>query len=168
MATGYGLSDRGVGVQVPLRSELSSTSSRPALGPTQFLTEWVTLPLSPGIKRLGREADHVPPTSADVKKTWIYTSTPPYVFMTWYLATLRFSASNKRFCHVGAGLQYKTISLASILIRVTIVTIAAVLYKVTIVSNSNHWNWSNTSDCSNEFSTIQFSVVRLLVYFMTA
>jgi hypothetical protein len=22
-----------------------------------------------------------PPTSAEVKKTWIYTSTPPYVFM---------------------------------------------------------------------------------------
>jgi hypothetical protein len=28
-----------------------------------------------------READHPPQTSAEVKKTWIYTSTPPYVFM---------------------------------------------------------------------------------------
>jgi hypothetical protein len=28
-----------------------------------------------------READHSTPTSAEVKKTWIYTSTPPYVFM---------------------------------------------------------------------------------------
>jgi hypothetical protein len=27
-----------------------------------------------------READHSPPTSAEVKKTWIYTSTPPYAF----------------------------------------------------------------------------------------
>jgi hypothetical protein len=26
-------------------------------------------------------ADHSPPTSAEVKKMWIYTSTPPYVFM---------------------------------------------------------------------------------------
>jgi hypothetical protein len=25
----------------------------------------------------GREADHSPPTSAEVKKMWIYTSTPP-------------------------------------------------------------------------------------------
>jgi hypothetical protein len=37
--------------------------------------------LSPGVKRPGREADHSPPTSAEVNKTWIYTSTPPYVFM---------------------------------------------------------------------------------------
>jgi hypothetical protein len=35
----------------------------------------------PGVMRQGREADHSPPTSAEVKKTWIYTSTPPYVFM---------------------------------------------------------------------------------------
>jgi hypothetical protein len=35
----------------------------------------------PGDKAPGREADHSPPTSADVKKVWIYTSTPPYAFM---------------------------------------------------------------------------------------
>jgi hypothetical protein len=29
-----------------------------------------------GAKRLGCEADHLPPTSAEVKKTWVYTSTP--------------------------------------------------------------------------------------------
>jgi hypothetical protein len=34
-----------------------------------------------GVKRPGRESDHSPPTSAEVKNTWIYTSTPPYVFM---------------------------------------------------------------------------------------
>jgi hypothetical protein len=34
----------------------------------------------PGLKWQGREADHSPPTSAEVKKMWIYTSTPPYVF----------------------------------------------------------------------------------------
>jgi hypothetical protein len=34
------------------------------------------------IMRQGRETDHSPPTSAEVKKMWIYTSTPPYVFMT--------------------------------------------------------------------------------------
>jgi hypothetical protein len=33
--------------------------------------------LSPGIKRPGREADHSPPTSAEVKNA----STPPYAFM---------------------------------------------------------------------------------------
>jgi hypothetical protein len=35
----------------------------------------------PGVKRPGREADHSPPTSAEVKKIWIYTSIPPYAFM---------------------------------------------------------------------------------------
>jgi hypothetical protein len=34
-----------------------------------------------GVKRQGREADHSPPTSAEVKKMWIYTSTLTYVFM---------------------------------------------------------------------------------------
>jgi hypothetical protein len=35
----------------------------------------------PGVKRQGCEADHSAPTSAEVKKMWIYTSTPLYVFM---------------------------------------------------------------------------------------
>jgi hypothetical protein len=35
---------------------------------------------SPGVRRPGREPDYSPPTSAEVKKTRIYTSTPPYVF----------------------------------------------------------------------------------------
>jgi hypothetical protein len=55
---------------------LFSTLASPALGPTQ-----PPVPLSPGVKRSAREADHSTPTSAEVKKTWIYTSTPPYVFM---------------------------------------------------------------------------------------
>jgi hypothetical protein len=35
----------------------------------------------PGVKRPGSDADHSFPSSADVKKTWIYTSTLPYVFV---------------------------------------------------------------------------------------
>jgi hypothetical protein len=34
--------------------------------------------LYPGVKRTGREADHLTPASAEVKT---YTSNPPYVFM---------------------------------------------------------------------------------------
>jgi hypothetical protein len=37
--------------------------------------------VSPGLKRRGREADHSTPASAEDKKMWIYTSTPPYAFM---------------------------------------------------------------------------------------
>jgi hypothetical protein len=42
---------------------------------------WVPGTISPGVKRPGHEADHSPPASAEVKKTWVYTSTRPYVFM---------------------------------------------------------------------------------------
>jgi hypothetical protein len=42
---------------------------------------WIPGALSPGVKRPDREVDHSPPASAEVKKTWIYTSSPPYVFM---------------------------------------------------------------------------------------
>jgi hypothetical protein len=64
-----------------VKNFLFSTSSRPALGPTQPRIQWVPGALSPRVKKPGREADHWPPTSAEVKKTWIYTSTPPYGFM---------------------------------------------------------------------------------------
>jgi hypothetical protein len=37
--------------------------------------------LSSWVKRPGREADHSPPSSVEVKNAWSYTSTPPYVFM---------------------------------------------------------------------------------------
>jgi hypothetical protein len=55
--------------------------SRPALGSTQPPTQWVPGAFSPAVKRPGPEADHSPPTSAEIKKTWVYTSTPPYIFM---------------------------------------------------------------------------------------
>jgi hypothetical protein len=58
IAMGYGLNGRS--------SILYSTESRPALGPTQPPNQWVPAPLSPGVKRPGREADHSPPSS-DVK-----------------------------------------------------------------------------------------------------
>jgi hypothetical protein len=59
----------------------SSMSSRQALGPTQPPIKWMPVALSPEVKLSRREADHSPPTSADVKKTWVCTSTPPYAFM---------------------------------------------------------------------------------------
>jgi hypothetical protein len=58
-----------------VKNFLFSTPSRPALVPTQPV-QWVPGALSPGVKRQGREADHSLANSAEVKKTWIYTSTP--------------------------------------------------------------------------------------------
>jgi len=37
----------------------------------------------------GREADHTPPSSAEVKNAVRYTSNPQYVFMTWCLIKQR-------------------------------------------------------------------------------
>jgi hypothetical protein len=71
IATGYGLDDQEGGSSSPgrVKNFHFSISSRQALG--SF----------PEVKLQGREADHSPPTSAEVKKMWIYTSTPPYVLM---------------------------------------------------------------------------------------
>jgi hypothetical protein len=74
IATGYGLDDRGVEVRVPVGSRIFSTSSRVALGSTQPPLRWIQGALSPEIKRPGLEANHSPPTVAEVKQMWSYTS----------------------------------------------------------------------------------------------
>jgi hypothetical protein len=68
---------------------LFTTTSRTALGPTQPPLQWVPGALSVGVKRPGREADHSPPSSAEVKNAWSYTSAPQYVFMAWCLVKHR-------------------------------------------------------------------------------
>jgi hypothetical protein len=51
--------------------------SRTALWSTQPPLQWVPGILSLEVKRPGREAGHSPPSSAEVKNAWSYTSTPP-------------------------------------------------------------------------------------------
>jgi hypothetical protein len=51
-----------------------------ALRSTQPPVQWVSGTISSEVKWSGREADHPSPTNADVKKTSVYTSTPPYAF----------------------------------------------------------------------------------------
>jgi hypothetical protein len=75
-ATGWMIGFWGFDSRRGLGIFLFSTASRPALGPTQPPIHWVPGALSPGIKRPGREADHSPPSSAEVKNVWRYTSTP--------------------------------------------------------------------------------------------
>jgi hypothetical protein len=55
-------SRRGLGIV------LFTTASRTALGPTQPPIQWVPGSLSLAVKRPGREADHSPPSSAEVKE----------------------------------------------------------------------------------------------------
>jgi hypothetical protein len=65
ISTGYGLDSRGCRCSSlgRVKNFLSSKSSKPALGSTQPRIQWV-----PEVKRPGREADHSPPASSDVKK----------------------------------------------------------------------------------------------------
>jgi hypothetical protein len=78
IVTGYGLDDWEFGVRAPVghKNFLFSTSSRPALESIQPPIQWVTEAPSPRVKRPGREVDNSLPASAEVKKMWIYTSTP--------------------------------------------------------------------------------------------
>jgi hypothetical protein len=76
-ALDYGLDDRGFDFRQGLGIFLFTTASRPALGPTQPPIQWVPGAVSLGIKRPGCEADHTPPSSAEVKNAWSYTSTLP-------------------------------------------------------------------------------------------
>jgi hypothetical protein len=65
----YGLDDRAIGVRTPAGQRIFplTSVSRPALRPTQPPVQWIPGVLSPGVKaRPGRDADHLPPSSAEV------------------------------------------------------------------------------------------------------
>jgi len=73
IATGYWLD--GPGIESRWKRDFPHLS-RPALGPTQPLVQWIP-GLSRGKERPGRDADPSPPSSTMVKKEYSYTSTSP-------------------------------------------------------------------------------------------
>jgi hypothetical protein len=81
IATGYELDDRGVGVRVPVGQEFSVHSVQTGSGAHLASYPMGTGDSFPGGKAAGHEADHSPPTSSEVKKMWIHTSTPPHTFI---------------------------------------------------------------------------------------
>jgi hypothetical protein len=65
-ATGWTIEVLGLDSRRGLGIFLFTTASRTALGHTQLPIQWVTGTLSLGVKRARREADHSPPSSAEV------------------------------------------------------------------------------------------------------
>jgi hypothetical protein len=77
MASGYGLDDGAFDFRQGPGIFLFTIASIPALGPIQPPIQWVPGAPSLGVKLLQREAHRSPPSSAEVKNAWSYTSTPP-------------------------------------------------------------------------------------------
>jgi hypothetical protein len=75
---------------------LFSTASRLALGSTRPRIKWVLVVVSLGIKRPRREADHSPPSIAEIKNVRSYSSIPQYVFMAWYVVSHRYNLNLTR------------------------------------------------------------------------
>jgi hypothetical protein len=82
-ATGWEIGVLGFDSWRGLGIFLFTTVSRTALGSTQPPNQWVQGPLSWGVKRQGREADHSPPSSAKVKESGSIPPLPQYAFMAW-------------------------------------------------------------------------------------
>jgi hypothetical protein len=80
ITVGYGLDNLGFESRQGLGIFPFITASRQPLGHTQLPMQWGPGSLSFGAKRPGRESDHSPPSSAEVKNVWSYTSTPQICF----------------------------------------------------------------------------------------
>jgi hypothetical protein len=76
-ATGYEPSGRN-SIPESGKTFRSSTVSRPTLGATQHHIQWVPARPFLSVKRQGREADHSPPSSAEVKNLGLYSHSPIY------------------------------------------------------------------------------------------
>jgi hypothetical protein len=83
IATDNRLENQEVGIRVLVEPRIFSSPHRPdrLWSSPSLLSNRYQGALFLGVKQLGHEADHSPPTSAKIKKTWIYTSTPPHTFM---------------------------------------------------------------------------------------
>jgi hypothetical protein len=78
IATGYGLDDRGVGVRVPVGKFSSPRLPDRLWGPSNLVSNGYRG------KAAGAWADHSP-TSAEVKKMWIYATILPCTFLAYCL-----------------------------------------------------------------------------------
>jgi hypothetical protein len=81
MMMGYGMDGWGL-ISSEGNNFTFSTASKLALRPTQFPIQWVLGAPSLGVKWQGHEADHSPPSSAEVKNGGALPPFP-HIFMVW-------------------------------------------------------------------------------------
>ena len=71
---GYALDDAGLASRY--EQDIFSKTSKPAQSPARTLIQLVTTGSTTEAKRLKREADHSPPSGAEVNNEWNCNSTP--------------------------------------------------------------------------------------------
>jgi hypothetical protein len=81
IALDYRLDERGFETRQGLGIFLFTTASRPVLGPTPPLIQWVAEVLSLEIKKPRREAYHSPPSSPESRMRGAIIPLPQYAFM---------------------------------------------------------------------------------------
>jgi hypothetical protein len=92
---GYGLEHQATVIYfIPARGKRFFSSS-PGSGAHQTFHSLGTSVFSPRLKRAGRDAYPTPPPSVEVKKQWLYTSTPPNDFMFSTGTTSLFTVSDE-------------------------------------------------------------------------
>jgi hypothetical protein len=99
-ATGWTIGVLGFDSQRGLGIFLFTIASGTAPGPTQPPVQWVSGTLSLGVKRPGREADHSPPSSGEVKECgglYLHSSYTP----SWRGAQLKHRGNFS--CRQGSG-----------------------------------------------------------------
>jgi hypothetical protein len=75
----WAVDDRGLESRPGLRIFSFTTVSRPALGPTQSPIQWIRGALTLWVKLPGRETNHSPPSSAEVKNASSYKTVYPKI-----------------------------------------------------------------------------------------
>jgi hypothetical protein len=102
-----------------------TTASRTVLGPTQSPIQWVPGALSLEVKRPVREADHSPPSSAEVKdwvELYLHSPNTP----SWRGARLKNHRDNFTFTFIGTYKMIATSMLIQDLMRKRILTTMSV------------------------------------------
>jgi len=74
--------DWTTGARFPARIEIFPVRYRVQ---TNSGTHSASYPMNVWVLPPWREPDLSPPSSAEIKNAWGYSSSPPYVFMEWYL-----------------------------------------------------------------------------------